>query len=319
VELHRRRVGLKRDRNGPLLSSLPRIATCVEGGCDPEQMGSTAEEEYDRQTKDRSTMGQEDVLLDVPRLHIDSLDLEVSDLRAHVSLHAEVLSLLRLVVGIDANLGQVRLDLRGVDAQALLKVRLENVATILDRVLTTIESRPEIVESLVRSTEQALRQAGQGAGQALGQATQGAGQALGQATQGAGQAAGQLARAAQEAGQDVGQATRQAQQAGQRAGQQAAREAQQAGQQATREAQQAQAQQAQGQADQGRQGGPGDQGQGQAGGDQGRSGQGDGQPHDVEACATAEVQSYHRDNSGQWRPGAGERRYRGLPRRSRGR
>jgi hypothetical protein len=119
--------------------------------------------EYERHTSGEAATKQEDVLLDVPILKVEALELDVSDLRARVSLQAEVLNLLRLNVGIDAVLGQVRLDIRGVEAQALLKVRLDNVADILNRVLSTIEAHPEIIEPLVRSASVAL--AGTGSGQ----------------------------------------------------------------------------------------------------------------------------------------------------------
>ena len=44
-----------------------------------------------------------DVYLDVPVLEVDEIDLEVEDLRAHVSLQAEVLDLVKLNVGVDAS------------------------------------------------------------------------------------------------------------------------------------------------------------------------------------------------------------------------
>ncbi|HJV13229.1 MAG TPA: hypothetical protein VJ625_04990, partial [Propionibacteriaceae bacterium] len=62
---------------------------------------------------------------------------------------ADVLSLLRLSVGADVQLGGVHLEIRGVEAQALLKVRLDKVAEIINRVLATIDRNPEIIEQIV--------------------------------------------------------------------------------------------------------------------------------------------------------------------------
>jgi hypothetical protein len=90
-----------------------------------------------------------DVLLDIPQLRVEEIILEVEDLRAHVSVQAEVLNLLRLSVGADVQLGGVHLDIKGVEAQALLKVRLDKVAEIINRVLTTIDRNPEIVDQIV--------------------------------------------------------------------------------------------------------------------------------------------------------------------------
>ena len=90
-----------------------------------------------------------DVLLDVPQLRVEELILEVEDLRAHVSVQADVLNLLRLSVGADVQLGGVHLDIKGVEAQALLKVRLDKVAEIINRVLATIDRNPGIVDQIV--------------------------------------------------------------------------------------------------------------------------------------------------------------------------
>ena len=151
----------------------------------------------------------EDVYLDVPELHVDSLEIEVEDLKARVALQADVLSLLRLHVGIDATLGRVRLDLQGVDAQALLKVRLDKVAQILEDVLATINANPQIVEELARGARAALTETGIGARQVLTETGPGVGEAVAGAAQGLerglGRAGEGVGRATEEAGQAVGE------------------------------------------------------------------------------------------------------------------
>ncbi|HEX6710239.1 MAG TPA: hypothetical protein VF068_07885, partial [Rubrobacter sp.] len=97
-----------------------------------------------------------DVLLDVPVIKVDEINFELNDLRAKVNLFAKVLDLVELSVGVDAYLGRVKLVIKGVEAQALLKVRLDNVTAILDRVLTTIDRNPQIVEKLVESVGSAV-------------------------------------------------------------------------------------------------------------------------------------------------------------------
>ena len=126
----------------------------------------------------RESDDEPDVLLDVPELRVDEISLEVEDLRARVALQADVLSLLRLHVGVEAELGRVQLTIKGVEAQALLKVRLDNVARIIDRVLTTIDNNPEIVEGLIEQVGEAAEEVGAGAGQALGELAPGAGSAV---------------------------------------------------------------------------------------------------------------------------------------------
>jgi DNA anti-recombination protein RmuC len=99
-----------------------------------------------------------DVLLDVNELEVDKLSLEVDDLRAHVSLMAELANLLRLSVGVDATLAGVKLEIEGVEANVLLKVRLEHVRAILEKALDTIAAQPEILQTLSQTLSEAVRE-----------------------------------------------------------------------------------------------------------------------------------------------------------------
>lgn len=54
-----------------------------------------------------------DVLLDVPSLKVEELDLEVDELLARVSLGAHVMDLLALDVGANAEIGRVALKIKG--------------------------------------------------------------------------------------------------------------------------------------------------------------------------------------------------------------
>jgi hypothetical protein len=108
-----------------------------------------------------------DVLLDVPQLRVEEIILEVEDLRAHVSIEANVLNLLRLSVGADVQLGGVHLDIKGVEAQALLKVRLDKVAEIINRVLSTIDRNPEIVAQIIPPLGDAASELGRSAGHSV--------------------------------------------------------------------------------------------------------------------------------------------------------
>ena len=99
-----------------------------------------------------------DVLLDVSELEVDSITLEVEDLRAHVSLLVELANLLNLSVGVDARLDQVKLEIEGVEADVVLKVRLKHIRAILEKALDTIGEHPEILRILARSLSQVVRE-----------------------------------------------------------------------------------------------------------------------------------------------------------------
>ena len=147
---------------------------------------------------------QPDVLLDVPNLKVDEIHLEVDNLQARVSLVAQVLNLLTLQVGADVSLGKVVLDIKGVDAAAVLKVRLDNVAAIIDSVMTTIDNNPQILEDLTSGLGQAVGELGRGSGEALEEVGAGAGGAAQEVGAGAGRAVGEVGQGAGSAVQSVG-------------------------------------------------------------------------------------------------------------------
>ncbi len=97
-----------------------------------------------------------DVLLDVSELEVARIGLTVRGLRAHVSVLAELASLVSLRVGVDARLDEVELEIEGVRAKVLLKVRLDNVRAILVHALDTVAEHPEILESLTRALDEML-------------------------------------------------------------------------------------------------------------------------------------------------------------------
>src|SRR5215210_92878 len=170
-----------------------------------DDKGSVPESEYsDYAVMAREETSEEpDVLLDVPVVKVDEINFELEDLRARVSLQAEVLDLLQLNVGADVSLGRVALEIKGVEAQALLKVRLDNVAAIVDRVLTTIDRNPQILENITQGVGSAVEDVGGGAGKAVGELGRGAGTAVEEVGEGAGTAVEEVGEGAGSAVEEV--------------------------------------------------------------------------------------------------------------------
>ena len=173
----------------------------------PDGGGTAAEREYEDYVlaERESDSDEPDVLLDVPVVKVDEINLDVEELRARVSLQAEVLDLLRLTVGADVFIGQVGLEIKGVEAQALLKVRLENVARILDRVLVTIDRNPQILEQITHGVQSAVEDVSGGAGEAVGELGSGAGAAVEDVGAGAGSAVEDVGEGAGSAVEDLGE------------------------------------------------------------------------------------------------------------------
>jgi hypothetical protein len=86
-----------------------------------------------------------DVLLDVPSVRVKEIDLKVTELHAHVALHAALTDLVTLEAGVDVSIGDVDLQLKDVEAQAILKVRLQEVYRIFDRTLASVDRNPALL------------------------------------------------------------------------------------------------------------------------------------------------------------------------------
>ena len=157
--------------------------------------GSRAKQEFeDYSVVDPSEIPEgPDVLIDVPVVKVDKIEIEVDDLHAQVAVGAEVRNILQLSVGVEARLGKVELEIEGVEAQALLKARLDNVAAILERVLTSLDRNPELLRSVGRTvqgvgsganqlldqTGNAIEKTGEGAGKGVAEIGRGGGDAVG--------------------------------------------------------------------------------------------------------------------------------------------
>ncbi|WP_254614685.1 MULTISPECIES: hypothetical protein [unclassified Myxococcus] len=102
-----------------------------------------------------------DVLLDVPTVKVDEISLDVERLHARVALHAELANLVKLDVGAEVDIDRVALTIKGVEAQALLKVRLQRVYEILNRALQTVDNNPELLASLLRPVGHAISEVGE--------------------------------------------------------------------------------------------------------------------------------------------------------------
>jgi pyruvate/2-oxoglutarate dehydrogenase complex dihydrolipoamide acyltransferase (E2) component len=148
------------------------------------------------------------VLLDVPVLKVGGINLGVRSLRAHVAVLAELADFVNLSVGVDARLEEVKLEIEDVEAQALLKVRLEHVRAILESALHAVTENPQILQSLSRAVDGTAEQVGGVARQAVGEggAVSELSGGVGDATQSGvvGEAAGEVTEEAQQ-GAAVGQ------------------------------------------------------------------------------------------------------------------
>ena len=113
------------------------------------------EQEYDGRAtaqERQPASGPPDLTLDVPSLGIEELNLDVENLKARISMHAELADMVKLSVGVEADVDKVKLEAKGIEAQLLLKVGLDNVRAILGQALHALDNNPGILEALLQTS-----------------------------------------------------------------------------------------------------------------------------------------------------------------------
>ena len=136
------------------------------GGAGPQETNESSskrasrraifEQEYDGRTVNQEgqpVSDDPDLTLDVPSLEVEELNLDVENLRARISLQAELADMVKLNVGLEAHVDKVKLEAKGVEAQVLLKAGLDNVRVILSQALDALDNNPLILEDLLRTSE----------------------------------------------------------------------------------------------------------------------------------------------------------------------
>ena len=90
-----------------------------------------------------------DILVEVPKLNLDSLSLVIDSLDARLFLNARIANLVQVTAQADITIDSLALNLAGLDAEALVAVRLDNLTQILIQLLATLQKNPELAEKLL--------------------------------------------------------------------------------------------------------------------------------------------------------------------------
>src|SRR5215217_4979707 len=164
-----------------------------------------------------------DVYVNAPVVKVDEIKFELDDLRAHLAVLAEAGHFVQISAGAGVRLGKVELEIKGVETQALLEARLQNVSKILERVVMSLERNPELLQSvgealgdvgggahdLLSDTGDVVKSAGKGAESAVQDVGRGAGQGVAGIGEGAEQGVEGLGQGAQQGVQGLGQGAQQ--------------------------------------------------------------------------------------------------------------
>src|SRR5919107_746886 len=128
-----------------------------QGGERPVEDGRTSPDQgyAAPHTEDHGeSYGDPDVLLDVPKLNIDEVDLEIEELEVRVALRADLADLVQINIGLEAEVGEMKLGVKGVEAQLQLKARLDNVRAIFSEVLASLQHSPQFFRQALETVHQ---------------------------------------------------------------------------------------------------------------------------------------------------------------------
>ncbi|KAF2664672.1 hypothetical protein BT63DRAFT_429428 [Microthyrium microscopicum] len=89
-----------------------------------------------------------DVYLNVPKLHVGRIELDVENLSADINLNANVASLVQINAGVQVSIQKVNITIVDVDAELELIVRLGNLVQIVNRVFSSLDLNPLLITAI---------------------------------------------------------------------------------------------------------------------------------------------------------------------------
>lgn len=88
------------------------------------------------------------MLLRVPELSVEKIELDVDNLQAEINLAAQVANLVEVNAGIQVGVTKVNITIADVDAELELIIRLGNLVDIVNRTLASLDLNPLLINIL---------------------------------------------------------------------------------------------------------------------------------------------------------------------------
>lgn len=102
----------------------------------------------EEEKEEKQSSEERDIILDIGKVKVEEIKLKVEELKAKISVSANVGQLVNIQVGADVCIDKVDVEIRGVEAEAHLKVKLKRVQEILTRALDTIDKNADVLKNL---------------------------------------------------------------------------------------------------------------------------------------------------------------------------
>jgi hypothetical protein len=118
----------------------PTSTTALNSSSTPSQTTSTS--------PISSASTPPDVYLNVPKLSVGRIELDVDNLSADINLAANVAQLVTINAGVQVSIQKVNLTIVDVEAELELIVRLGHLADIVNRVFSSIDLNPLLITAI---------------------------------------------------------------------------------------------------------------------------------------------------------------------------
>jgi hypothetical protein len=89
-----------------------------------------------------------DVYLNVPKLSVGRIELDVDNLSADINLNANVAQIVSINAGVQVSIQKVNLTIADVDAELEVIVRLGHLVDIVNRVFSSIDLNPLLITAI---------------------------------------------------------------------------------------------------------------------------------------------------------------------------
>lgn len=105
-----------------------------------------------------------DLKVDLDKLTLDEVSIELEDLSASLDLKVSVANFVNVQASASAHLGKTTVEVKGLDVEAHLGVDINNVTRVVETTLKTLAENPEILKVLEKTVESSVGALGIGLG-----------------------------------------------------------------------------------------------------------------------------------------------------------
>ncbi len=104
-------------------------------------------EQEENPTAHSETDNDTDVILEVPSIKAESVNMDAENLKFSISVKAQLSNFSHIEIGTDIHVEKIKLDINSLEAEALFTAKLKKIETIFIKALESIDKNPDITKN----------------------------------------------------------------------------------------------------------------------------------------------------------------------------